>query len=547
MRHKMRIRMAALLLTAALCFQAFPASRAADADFTDVFTGHWAYHYIKQLRALGITDGVGDNRFAPDAQISRASFVTFLCRLMEWTLVSPSAGSFDDNRNTSAWYFPYIETALSNGAVMRDSAMFRPEEPITREEMAVALVRTLGYDALAQKLAVYENPFTDVHQYKGHIAIARDLGITSGVGGGRFEPDAPAQRAQAAAMMVRMYDALHRPEGLSNAFYAIQSGSQMEAVSSFDSLCFGWARLSLTEGTPALNTTISGGNEYYIPPGYQEPYALAQGRTKYLFIAVDNAPAAAILSNPALRRDTAALMAEAVAGLRGPDGETVSFDGVVVDFEGLSGAALRDALNEFLQMLRGMLAETQKLAVAVHPQRRAGQSYYDGYDYRAIGELADMVILMAHDYNAKQLTQEEMERGVSVTPLSPLDEVYVALRAITAPDTGVRDLNKIVLQISFGTAQWKLQDGKVIHPRPYTPAYSAIERRIATGVAPRYDQTIESPYITFYNAEDQTDNIVWYEDARSVKAKRRLASLFGVTGVSVWRLGIVPEEILTTF
>ncbi len=48
--------------------------------------------------------------------------------------------------------------------------------------------------------------------------------------------------------------------------------------------------------------------------------------------------------------------------------------------------------------------------------------------------------------------------------------------------------------------------------------------------------------MTFTNTEEGSDNIVWYEDARSVTAKVRLAKMFGIGGISVWRLGNVPED-----
>jgi spore germination protein YaaH len=41
----------------------------------------------------------------------------------------------------------------------------------------------------------------------------------------------------------------------------------------------------------------------------------------------------------------------------------------------------------------------KKLYVAVHPQKRQGQEYYDAYNYKSIGEIAGKVILMAHNYS----------------------------------------------------------------------------------------------------------------------------------------------------
>ncbi|HOM41903.1 MAG TPA: hypothetical protein PK481_00030 [Bacillota bacterium] len=47
--------------------------------------------------------------------------------------------------------------------------------------------------------------------------------------------------------------------------------------------------------------------------------------------------------------------------------------------------------------------------------------------------------------------------------------------------------------------------------------------------------------MTYYNSSDGTDNIIWYEDARSINAKVQLAKLFGINGISLWRLGNIPD------
>jgi spore germination protein YaaH len=283
-------------------------------------------------------------------------------------------------------------------------------------------------------------------------------------------------------------------------------------------------------------------------PFSEEAYQMAAGKEKMLMVSVGESLAEIMLSDlhyvegdytgAEYRIEVPRALAAATTAM--PD---YPFDGIVVDIEGLRGVEQRELLNEVLRNLRAELDKyDKKMYVAVHPKRRDGQAYYDGYDYKTIGQLADKVVLMAHDYNAKQLTEEEMAQGIVMTPLAPIDEVYYALRAITDPESGVEDHSKIVLQLNFAIAQWKLLDGQVSNNRPYTPAYEALVERIETGTVEfKYDETSESPYLTFADAEDGTYNVVWYEDERSIAAKTELAELFGITGISVWRLGNVPD------
>lgn len=513
------------------------------ADFSDVPPPpHWAYSYINKLRELNITNGIGNNMFGMGQTITRAEFVTFLCNLMKWE-TNATSGSFIDNQDTDAWYYQYVETALANGAIKSDTALFRPEEPITREEMAVMLVLSLGYDELANSLVYLGSPFTDVTRNTGYITIAKDLGIISGMGNNTFMPYSTATREQAATMMIRMYEGLNRGINFKNGFYAINSSSQMNSINGFDSMSFGWGKLELDGDSLTLNTTSKNNNEYRLPNGYEDPYGMAAGKTRMLMIAVDAANAHSITTDSNLRRQAISIMADSADGITDPNGNKVAFDGVVVDIETLKGDVARDDFNTLLKSLRAELDKTgKKMYVAVHPQRREGQEYYNGYDYKTIGRLSDKVILMAHDYNAKRLTEEDMAQGIVTTPLSPIEEVYYALRAVTDENTGVEDKSKIVLQISFGTAQWKLRDGKVTEQFPYTPSYDMMMTRIQSGAAEmKYSKKFESPYLTFFNSEDNTDNIVWYEDERSVNARIKLSELFGVTGISVWRLGIIPD------
>lgn len=62
------------------------------------------------------------------------------------------------------------------------------------------------------------------------------------------------------------------------------------------------------------------------------------------------------------------------------------------------------------------------------------------------------------------------------------------------------------------------------------------------GVEDFYPNYSYNPYARYHDDSDNTDNVLWYEDARSIQAKLELARLFGIQGVSVWRLGTIPNE-----
>jgi len=253
-----------------------------------------------------------------------------------------------------------------------------------------------------------------------------------------------------------------------------------------------------------------------------------------------------IINNDELRENAADIISQAMlsnlSNLSNDNNNFLSeFDGVVIDFEALRGQQSKDNFNSFLTGLRANLPDKQ-IYVAVQPQRRTGIAYYDGYDFKAICELADKIILMAHDYYPKSLTDADMANGVTKTPAAPLDEIYYAIKSICDPVSGASDRSKILLQISFDSVQWKIDaDGRNINRIPYKPSYSMIAQRIQSGAEMGYDRISQSPYISFFNDDDKTDNIVWYEDTRSIATKIKLAELFGLGGISYWRLGIIPD------
>ena len=246
-------------------------------------------------------------------------------------------------------------------------------------------------------------------------------------------------------------------------------------------------------------------------------------------------------------RDNVKEVAAAIASLA----KSYAYDGVVIDFEEIKGEALAKAHGDFLFELKETLGELT-LITAVQPR-----DYYDGYDYARIGDISDGIILMAHDYNTKRLTEAERQMPYTMTPVAPIKDVYRALADISDPVGGIKekDLHKVSLQISMGVAQWQIKDGYVLNAQPYTPTYDKVHNRLVQEGegAIHYNMVLRSPKAT-YISEDGTENVIWYEDSRSVEEKLGLAAMFGIKDLSIWRLGNIPNyddgshlDILDTF
>ncbi len=548
--------------------------------FSDVPADSYAYKDILDLRELGITNGTGNNLFGYNQSIKRAEFITFLYRLMKWEDEKPAMGSFTDNQDSSKYYYIPVETALKKGVITNETGPFRPMESATREEMAVMLVRCLGYDTLAKMLASQGSPFTDVTENPGYITIAKDFGIITGTGNG-FNPNGTAKKEQAAAMMMRMYNRLNIPVSELNVFYAISSNDQASLIPNIDTLSCGWSSLEYDKETDEflVNTSrILNGNlqDYYLPQGFsgridttrqsgvpallmvygtQDNKVLvdAEGTavsTADVTTGISSVSATGILEYVLTNSDLTAKAIDEICALaanasrRSSDGtitESATFDGVVIDFESMKGAELKAAFSSFLEKLREKLPAGSKLYVTVHPL-----DYYDAYDYKRMGEIADKVILMAHDYNTKgPISEADMARGFDGNPPAPANEVYKALQKITDPMTGVSDKSKIELQISFGWVEWLTKDGITLKNKPGNYSMDNF-MELFTEYTPsiKYSELFKSPYMEFTD-EEGIEHTVWYEDSRSVEEKFKMAQMFGIHGISLWRLGNIPEYTYT--
>lgn len=541
------------LLAASMLFLFMPDTAAAASNsYRDIPADNWSVGVVNAARDYGLMQGVDDGVFGFGNPMTRAEFITVLDRMFGWELVSPETPAFSDV-DKAAWYYPNVETALAHNVI--DSAgTFQPDAPITREEMAVMLVRALGYHTLAQSAASFGNPFTDVTANAGYITIASDIGMTKGTTATTFSPSLTAKREEAAAMLVRVYEKYSGKTDWVHGFYAISSYSQKELTKDMDAVSAGWSRMSYSTDKGAyLNTTTAENNEYNIPAGYEAitSYFKDNGTKTHLSVYMDtsttittaagNTDICSAILTDSMQRTKAV---NAIVNELTVSYNTIGYNpysGVTIDFEGMKGAALKGGFNAFLTELSSALRPLGKtIYVAVPPATADGQ-YYDAYDFRTIGALADKVILMAHDYNNKtmpaSLLGSEYYRN---TPVTPIASVYYALKAITDENTGVADLSKVALAVSFSSVGWELENGKLASTKSVRPTPETIYSRLQGGAEMGYSEVYRNPFIT-YTTEEGKDIFLWYEDERSVNDKIELAKLFGINSVSLWRLGTIPD------
>ena len=199
-------------------------------DYTDMPEDSWARESVDRAAEYGLMNGVAEGSFGFGETISREQFVTVLVRMFGWESTDGEDAAADI---ADSWARGYINTAAANG-VLDAGGLFRPKEAITRREMAVMLVRALGLGELAKADANAALPFTDVTVQRGYIAIAYEIGMTTGTTEATFEPDGTASREQAAAMLVRVYEKYHAPTTWTHAFYALSSYAQLEQAKRFD-------------------------------------------------------------------------------------------------------------------------------------------------------------------------------------------------------------------------------------------------------------------------------------------------------------------------
>ena len=200
------------------------------------------------------------------------------------------------------------------------------------------------------------------------------------------------------------------------------------------------------------------------------------------------------------------------------------YDGLDVDFEFVDPEN-RQAYIDFIAKLTSQLnPEGYIVVTALAPKTYDGQPglLYEAHDYRGIGEASNAVLLMTYEW------------GYSAGPpmaVSPIENVRRVL------DYGVTAIepSKIYMGMPNYGYDWPLPFVQGVTRAPSIGNVEAVEIAARYGATILYDEASQAPHFNYFN-EGWTEHEVWFEDARSVRAKLALVPEYGLAGVGYWNL-----------
>jgi N-acetylmuramoyl-L-alanine amidase len=179
-----------LLLTGSfLLGPALPVASAHPSSFPDVAESIPAHDAIEYLAGAGIISGFADGTFGPEKTLTRGQATKIL---VLWRGVTPvSDGPYFSDLDIV--YRSYVLTAATQGWITGFAdGSFRPYVTLTRQQMAVIMVRALGWEAeaealssaqIADTLAAFSDQADISSAARPYLALAVARGLFNGAHG----------------------------------------------------------------------------------------------------------------------------------------------------------------------------------------------------------------------------------------------------------------------------------------------------------------------------------------------------------------------------
>ena len=199
------------------------------------------------------------------------------------------------------------------------------------------------------------------------------------------------------------------------------------------------------------------------------------------------------------------------------------YQGVDVDFEYVRAEDARRYAAFLARLRQGLIPRGLPLIAALAPKTSADQPgrLYEGIDYRLIAQSVDFALLMTYEWG------NQASPPMAVSPLPQVRQVVEYALTESRP-------SQLYLGVPNYGYDWTLpyRSGSRAKSLSNVEAVRLAWNRHA---AIRYDEQAQSPWFRYVDGRG-TEHEVWFEDARSIKAKLNLAFDYSLYGVGYWNL-----------
>jgi len=503
---------AAMFITGSL---AWGESKSAPLPFDDI-EGRYGQEDIVALYNKGIVTGFGNRTYEPDKAVTRAEFISMVNRLLRVQPVASDIPAFADVPR-KAWHYGAVQAGLLLQLVDgTGERSFEPQRPVTRQEAAAIIMRAfkqpkeaasgwLSY-ADADYIAEWAIPY---------VSLMQEQNLMNG-DGGKFRPNDPMTRQETAVVLHR---ALQRPDWSHELEAAppqrIEMGWHHElttqqyiaqvASSPINTLTPRWYFLDSSQ-------TVSDHTDRTL-------IHWAKQHGKQVWAMVGNRFNAdlthQVLTDPARKNAVISKLSGFVV--------KYGLDGLNLDFENVYPKD-REALTAFITDLSDELHRLGAvLSVDVSPD--LGTDWTEAFDYAALGEAADYIVLMGYD--------EHWGGAPTAGSVSSLPWVQRALDKLLQSVPS----DKVIAALPLYTREWIVQGEKLTSRDMTLLEQGDLLRSRKT----KWDGKT-AQYVADFTASG-VRHLVWAEESRSLAAKYAMAASRGIAGFAYWYAGAETDDV----
>ena len=202
--------------------------------------------------------------------------------------------------------------------------------------------------------------------------------------------------------------------------------------------------------------------------------------------------------------------------------EARNFYGVDFDFEYIP----REYAEEYVVLVSKTAARLNPagaiVTVALAPKTSEDQPglLYEGHNYMALGQAANLVLVMTYEWGYKY------GPPMAVAPLNKVREVLDYAVTVIPPE-------KILMGVPNYGYDWTLPFVQGESEAETISNVEALSRAARVGAEIQFDELAQSPYYEYTDSEGR-EHIVWFEDGRSIRAKLGLVNEYDLAGIGIW-------------